>query len=130
MHVVVMALNYNLCLLPMQSQGVNILFVSFRWMDQEPTPGVFEFRVMDYVQQAVCSSGLQLIVILDARASPVWVFDQHPDAGLVDADGDVQGDFFFTWRRNACMARGSAGPAGSSERFVRSLLVANLQQPV
>lgn len=79
-----------------QSQGVNILFVSFRWMDQEPAPGAFDFRVMDYVQQAVCSSGLQLIVILDARASPAWVFDQHPDAGLVDADGDVRKEISFS----------------------------------
>jgi hypothetical protein len=72
------------------------LFVSFRWADQQPTPDAFDFKVMDYVQQTACSRGLRLIVIFDARASPAWVFDKYPEAGLVDADGDVRKEISFS----------------------------------
>lgn len=68
-----------------QEQGVGILFISVKWFFQQPTPDTFDFRVMDYLIQTVCSQDIKLSIVLDAQANPPWVFDLVPDAGVVDS---------------------------------------------
>lgn len=68
-----------------KEQGVGILFISVKWFFQQPTPDTFDFRVMDYLIQTVCSQDIKLSIVLDAQANPPWVFDLVPDAGVVDS---------------------------------------------
>lgn len=75
---------------------MGIIFTSFRWGDQQPTKaGGFDFRLQDYVQRTICNRGLKLAVLYDATATPGWLFEQYPDAALVDAKEVVRRDMSF-----------------------------------
>ena len=59
---------------------MQFVFASFQWRLQQPTSGSkFSLRAMDYVQQAVCSRGLRLAVVLDGAAPPPWLAKLFPD---------------------------------------------------
>ena len=75
---------------------MGILFTSLKWFFQQPTPDTFSFRVLDYIQQTVCSLGLKLAVVLDAQANPPWVLAKLPGAKNVDAWGNHRGAVSFS----------------------------------
>jgi hypothetical protein len=96
-------------------QGVDILFTSFRWRDQEAAPAAYDFRLQDFVQRAACSRGLKLAVVLDAQATPPWVIARFPDAALVDARGEARHDLSFS--HEGAMALAGAWQAAALGRM-------------
>lgn len=72
-----------------------MIFTSVKWADAEAAPGVYSFAAQDFVQRAVCSRGLKLILLLDASALPAWLLAQHPGAAAVDALGERRGGMSF-----------------------------------
>ncbi|KAI8470300.1 MAG: glycoside hydrolase superfamily [Monoraphidium minutum] len=80
----------------LKRQGIDIVFTSFRWADQEPSPTALDFRLQDFVQREVCARGLQLAVVMDAQQTPGWVLERFPEAALVDAAGGRRHDVSFS----------------------------------
>ena len=80
---------------PAQDQGIDFLFVSFKWQDQEPTQGKYRFEVQDFVQREVCGRGLKMAVVIDAQQTPKWVLQKFPNARQHNSRDSVRSDISF-----------------------------------
>jgi hypothetical protein len=79
-----------------QAQGVRTVFTSFWWEWQQPTPAEkFEFRILDYIQQQMCSRDLRMSVVLDGDKTPAWVAERYPGGMFRDVLNETRGAASF-----------------------------------
>jgi beta-galactosidase len=64
----------------MQAAGINVVRIAeSTWSTHEPQPGVFDFRSVDRVLDAMHQAGIGVIVGTPTYAVPTWMARTHPD---------------------------------------------------
>src|SRR4051812_2889118 len=64
----------------MQDAGINVARIAeSTWSTHEPQNGVFDFRSVDRVLEAMHRAGIKVIVGTPTYAVPTWLARQHPD---------------------------------------------------
>lgn len=60
------------------------------WDSYEPSEGVFDFEWFDMVMDEMNKAGIQVILDIAVRPSPMWLHHKFPSIDVVDKNGDVQ----------------------------------------
>jgi len=109
----------------MADHGFNAVkfFVQWRWVHREPNLWYFEDH--DELMDLAAAAGLSVTVNLIFDTSPVWLFDEYPDAYMVTAEGQKL-------ESKACCCRAIGGYPGpclnhpkawdERERFLRGVV--------
>ena len=72
----------------MQAAGINVVRIAeSTWSTHEPQNGVFDFRSVDRVLDAMHQAGISVIVGTPTYAVPTWMVRQHPDILAVTPKG-------------------------------------------
>ncbi len=109
----------------MADHGFNAVkfFVQWRWVHREPECWFFEDH--DELMDLASKAGLSVTINLIFDTSPVWLFDQYPDAYMITAEGQKL-------ESKACSCRAIGGYPGpclnhpgvwiERERFLRTVV--------
>jgi beta-galactosidase len=72
----------------LQAAGINVVRIAeSTWSTHEPQNGVFNFRSVDRVLDAMHQAGISVIVGTPTYAVPTWMVKQHPDVLAVTPQG-------------------------------------------
>ena len=72
----------------MQAAGINVVRIAeLTWSTHEPQNGVFDFRSVDRVLDAMHQAGISVIVGTPTYAIPTWMVRQHPDVLAITPQG-------------------------------------------
>src|SRR5215207_5832446 len=72
----------------MKAAGINVVRIAeSTWSTHEPQNGVFDFRSVDRVLDAMHQAGISVIVGTPTYAVPTWMVKQHPDVLAVTPQG-------------------------------------------
>jgi beta-galactosidase len=72
----------------MQKAGINIARIAeFAWSLIEPEPGKCDFGWLDRAVATLNNQGIQIMMGTPTSNAPMWFFEQHPEALLVDENG-------------------------------------------
>jgi beta-galactosidase len=71
-----------------KAAGINVVRIAeSTWSTHEPQNGVFDFRSVDRVLDAMHQAGISVIVGTPTYAVPTWMVKQHPDVLAVTPQG-------------------------------------------
>ncbi|SDZ56289.1 beta-galactosidase [Evansella caseinilytica] len=72
----------------MKAAGINVVRIAeSTWSTHEPQNGVFDFRSVDRVLDAMHQEGINVIVGTPTYAVPTWMVKEHPDVLAVTSQG-------------------------------------------
>lgn len=72
----------------MREAGVDLVSVGiFSWAMLEPRPGEFDFGWLDRILELLHAAGIRVDLGTPTAAPPAWLYRDHPEAWVVDADG-------------------------------------------
>ena len=72
----------------MKKAGINLVRIAeSTWSTHEPQSGVFDFRSVDRVLDAMYAAGIHVIVGTPTYAVPAWMAAEHPEILAVTAKG-------------------------------------------
>ncbi len=72
----------------MREAGVNLVSVGiFSWVLLEPSPGRFDPAWLDRVLRRLHANGIAVDLATPTAAPPAWLYENHPEAWVVDRDG-------------------------------------------
>jgi hypothetical protein len=69
-------------LLSVRNRGFNTITIVARWSDVEPARGEYRFDAIERTIDRAASTGLRVVLALDASASPAWLLERYPDGRL------------------------------------------------
>ncbi|MBR6667618.1 MAG: beta-galactosidase [Clostridia bacterium] len=72
----------------MAQTGVELVrLAEFAWCRLEPREGVFDFAWLDEAVALFASRGIDVVLCTPTSCPPLWLYEKHPDAVMVEKDG-------------------------------------------
>lgn len=73
----------------MQKTGVKLVrMAEFAWSSMEPREGQFTFDWLDEAVDLMTSRGMEVVLCTPTHNPPLWLFEKHPDAMMIEKDGN------------------------------------------
>ena len=75
----------------MKQAGVDLVAINiFGWSNLEPSPGVYDFTLLDTIIELLHSAGIRINLGTGTSSPPPWLSSQHPEILPVMADGTTR----------------------------------------
>lgn len=75
----------------MRESGVDIVRIGeFAWSRLEPEEGIFRFDWLDDILNCLARAGIRVVLGTPTNCPPRWLFEAHPDIGVMMPDGDYE----------------------------------------
>lgn len=75
----------------MRENGVDIVRIGeFAWSRIEPEEGVYQFEWLDDILNRFQRSGIRVVLGTPTNCPPRWMFEKHPEIGVMMPDGDYE----------------------------------------
>ncbi|MBQ7850470.1 MAG: beta-galactosidase [Clostridia bacterium] len=72
----------------MKKTGVKLVrLAEFAWCRLEPQEGVFTFGWLDEAVALFAERGIDVVLCTPTSCPPLWLYEKHPDAVMVEKDG-------------------------------------------
>lgn len=72
-----------------KKSGIDTLRIHAFWAALEPSEGKYDFEQYDRIVEKAQKYGLKILFTLYLVSAPEWIFEKHPDARFVSANGTV-----------------------------------------
>ncbi|MBE5804029.1 MAG: beta-galactosidase [Clostridiales bacterium] len=74
----------------MKKTGVKLVrLAEFAWCRLEPREGEFDFAWLDEAVALFAARGIDVVLCTPTSCPPLWLYEKHPDAVMVEKDGSL-----------------------------------------